>query len=453
MKQDLRTFLQQVEKKFPKDVVKINEEVSPEYEVTAVMMELDKKESAPLTYFNNIKGKKFTVVSNVIATRQFLALALGVDEHSLPEVYGQRCENRIEPQLVEKGAFEDNSYYGDDIDVTQLPILTHFDIDGGPYITAGLVVANDPHSGANTVGYHRIQIKGKNKLGISLHSRKRMWEYHRRAEDMGKPLPAAIVIGNHPNISMGCMALLPYDEGKFELMGGLFQEPLQVAKCKTIDVNVPAWSEIVIEGEILNDVREPEGPFGEFTGYACHRSTENVFMIKAIHYRHNALYQSINPGLSAEHNTVLAVHREGDVLAALRRTLPNVKGVHVPYSGCGIFHCYISLKKIAEGQPQQAIFAAFAVDHGIKTVIVVDDDVDVYNEREVLWAMATRLQADHGVTIVPQKIGMGVTLDPSTDDLSRTAKLGIDATKPLSGFADVLKIQEEVRERILHLVV
>lgn len=451
-RQDLRAFLKEVEENCPEDVVRLTAEIAPEYEMTAVMMELDKKEPSPLVYFENIKGKDMPVVSNVISSRKRLALALGVDEPVLPTTYAQRCEKRAEPELREKGAFEENSYYGEDIDITKFPILTHFNIDGGPYITGGIVIANDLATGTNTGGFHRLQVKGKNKLGISLHSRKRLWEYHRRAEEKGKSLPAAIVIGVHPNICMGSMALIPYDEGKFELMGGLFQEPLQIARCKTVDVAVPAWAEIVIEGEILKDVREPEGPFGEFTGYTCLRSTENVFEIKAVHHRNNAIYHSVNPGLSSEHNTVLAVHREGDVFAALRRTLPNIKKVHVPLSGCGIFHCYISMKKIAEGQPLQAIFTAFSVDHGIKMVIVVDEDIDVFNEKEVLWAMSTRLQADRGVFTTSQKIGMGVTLDPSTDELSRTAKFGIDATRPAAGFAHVMKVEEEVRRRILPLL-
>ena len=152
--------------------------------------------------------------------------------------------------------------------------------------------------------------------------------------------------------------------------------------------------------------------------------------------------------MSSEHVTVVAVQREGDVLNALHQTLPNIKAVHAPFSACGLFNFYISMKKIAEGQPQQAIYAAFAVDHNIKMGVVVDEDVDVYNEEEVLWALATRLQADKGVTILPQHLGMGVTLDPSTDELSRTSKMGIDATKPMSGFSPKIEKDDELEKAV-----
>ena len=214
---------------------------------------------------------------------------------------------------------------------------------------------------------------------------------------------------------------------------------------------VPAYSEIVLEGELLANEREKEGPFAEFTNYACYRSTENLFRVTAIRYRENAIYHDLTPGMSSEHITVVAIQREGDVLKALHQNLPNIKAVHAPNSACGLFHCYISMKKIAEGQPQQAIYTAFAVDHNIKMVIVVDEDVDVYNEEEVLWALATRLQADHGVSILPQHLGMGVTLDPSTDELSRSSKMGIDATKPLSGFAPKIEMDANVEEAVKRL--
>ena len=185
------------------------------------------------------------------------------------------------------------------------------------------------------------------------------------------------------------MALVPYHKGKYGAIAGLFNEELEVGNCTKIDLQVPAYAEFVIEGEILANKREHEGPFAEFTNYACHRSTENLFKVKAIHYRENAIFHDLTPGLSSEHVTVVSIQREGDLLNALRQTLPNIKAVHAPLSACGLFHCYISMKKIAEGQASQAIFAAFAVDHNIKMVVVVDEDVDVFNEQEVLWAMAT----------------------------------------------------------------
>ena len=450
MSQDLRDFLKQADEK---GVVRhVTEEVKREYEMSTLMMDLDKEHRYPIVCFDKVENSEFPVVTNILGCRERFAEGLGVAADKVSETYAARIRNRIEEvKVVENAPFNAHTITGDDIDLYKLPIPTHFPIDAGPYVTSGLCVAKDPESGAETLGFHRMQLKGKDKLGISLHSRQRLWEYFRRSEERGESLKAAIVIGVHPNISLGSMALVPYDQGKYGAIAGLFGEPLEVAPCLHSDLMVPAYAEIVLEGEILADVREKEGPFAEFTNYACYRSTENVFKVTAIRYRENAFYHDITPGMSSEHVTVVAVQREGDVLNALHQTLPNIKAVHAPFSACGLFHCYISMKKIAEGQPQQAIYAAFAVDHNIKMVVVVDEDVDVYNEEEVLWALATRLQADKGVTILPQHLGMGVTLDPSTDELSRTSKMGIDATKPMSGFAPKIEMDEEVEKAVKRL--
>ncbi len=450
MSQDLRDFLKKAEANG--FVRHVSEEVKREYEITTLMMDLEKEQRHPIVCFDQVEGSAFPVVTNVIGCRERFAEGLGVGPAEVASAYASRIKNRIEEvEVVENPPFAAHCLQGDEVNLYDLPIPTHFPIDAGPYVTSGLCVAKDPESGAETLGFHRMQLKGKNKLGISLHSRQRLWEYFRRSEERGENLKAAIVIGVHPNISLGSMALVPYDQGKYGAIGGLFGEPLKVANCLTADLRVPAYAEIVLEGEILAEVREKEGPFAEFTNYACFRSTENVFQVNAIRYREKAFYHDITPGMSSEHITVVAVQREGDVLNALHQTLPNIKAVHAPFSACGLFHCYISMKKIAEGQPQQAIYAAFAVDHNIKMVVVVDEDVDVFNEAEVLWALATRLQADKGVTILPQHLGMGVTLDPSTDELSRSSKMGIDATKPLAGFAPKIEIDAEVEQAVSRL--
>lgn len=450
MSQDWRDFLKELEA--AGEVKHVAEEVKREYEISTLMMELDKEHRYPVMVFDKVADSEFPVLTNILATRERFALGLGEAGENPGEIYAKRINQRIEEvKIVTKPPFMANSLEGDEVDLYKLPIITHFPIDAGPYVTSGLCVAKDPESGAETLGFHRMQLKNKNTLGISLHSRQRLWEYFRRSEERGKNMEAAIVIGVHPNISLGSMALVPYDQGKYGAISGLFGEPLEVAQCGSVDLQVPAYAEFVLEGEILAGEREKEGPFAEFTNYACYRSTENLFRVKAIRYRDNAIYHDLTPGMSREHVTVVAIQREGDVLASLRRTLPNIKAVHAPFSACGLFHCYISMKKIAEGQPQQAIYGAFAVDHNIKLAIVVDEDVDVFNEEEVLWALATRVQADKAVTILPQNLGMGVTLDPSTDELSRTSKMGIDATKPLSGFSPKITLDPKVQKDIERL--
>jgi len=263
---------------------------------------------------------------------------------------------------------------------------------------------------------------------VSLHSRRRMFEYQRRAEARGQPLPCAVVLGVHPLVSMGSLAYPPADVGKFDVIGGLFGEPFQIAPCLTSDVHVPATAEIVIEGEILPGVREPEGPFGEFTGYFSRRSTQHVFEARAIAMRERPWFQSIGSGRAGDHITTLGLIREAEITNAVSRVIPNVTGVHVPLSGTSSFTAYVSITQGRPGEAKHVIPIVLGVDHYLKLVVVVDDDIDVFDESEVMWAVATRMQADRDLVVIAGSLG--AMLDPSADERGVTAKLGIDATRP-----------------------
>jgi len=445
MRQGLRDFVEEMKKRRPNEVVHVRDEVDPKYEVTGIMLEAERHGHYPLFLFDHIKGSNIPLVTGVISHRKRFADALEVPLEQATQKYIERSTKKIAPRDIGKAPFHANVQTGSQVDLTKLPLLTYFPVDPGPYITAAMVVTRDPVTGTDTLGYHRCMLKGKNKLGISLHSRRRVWEYQQRAEGLKQDLPAAICIGLHPIHSLASMALLQYDESKFELIGGLFGEAMEMAKCSTIDLMVPAQTEIVLEGRILSGVREPEGPFSEFTGFSSARSTQHVFVVDAVSFRDNPIYQSICSGFAGDHNTVMGFTREFDIYEAVRRTVPNVKAVHVPISGCGIFHCYISIKKTAEGQPQQAIYAAFGIDHGCKFVIVVDDDVDVFNEKDVLWALSTRMQGDRSIMILPRS--MGVILDPSATEKGVTTKVGIDATQPSGPYAQRLDLDADTKSK------
>ena len=446
MAQDLRSFLELIEKKHPAQLLRIRDQVSPSFEATALVLEAEKLASCPAVLFEQVRGSDFPVISNLLAHRPRLALALGVSQERLVEEFRLRLQGSVAPVLRSDAPFQDNIFIGDRVDLGRLPMLVHFEQDAGPYLTAALVVARDPHSGIRTVGYHRMQLKGPRKMGISLHSRRRMYEYFRRAEEQNRPLEVAICLGVHPILSLGALSLPPADVDKFDLVGGVLGEPVELAPCRTVQLEVPRWSEVVIEGRILNGVREKEGPFSEFTGYASERSTENVFEPTALLYRKGALYQDINSGNSMEHCRCLSLPREMAFTNVLSRSIPNLKAVHVPVrSGIGSFHCYVSMRKTAEGQAKQAIFSVLGADHYVKLIVVVDEDIDVFDEEQVLWAIATRMQADRDVVIV--KECMGTLLDPSATDAAVTAKMGIDATKPLGGFASTLTVNQRAVER------
>jgi UbiD family decarboxylase len=437
MRQDLRSFVDDYGRAFPGEVVRVAEPVTTDYDVMALVLEYERRRRFPILLLERVQGSDIPIVCNVVASRRALAFALDVPESRLALEYARRIKDPIKPVVVGDPPFRQRVLTGPDLDLARLPIPTYFPGDAGRYLTAGLLVARDPETGVETEGYHRFQVKGRDRMGVSLHSRRRMFEYQRRAEALKQPLPCAIALGVHPLVSMGSLAYPPPDVGKFEVVGGLFGAPLEVAPCATIDLQVPAAAEIVIEGEILPGVREPEGPFGEFTGYFSRRSTEHVFVASAIAMRERPWFQSIGSGRAGDHITTLGLVREAEIHNAVSRVIPNVTGVHVPLSGTSSFTAYVAIKQSRPGEAKHVIPIVLGVDHYLKLVVVVDDDVDVFDEADVLWAIATRMQADRDLVTIAGSLG--AMLDPSADDHGVTAKLGIDATRPFGEpFADKL---------------
>jgi UbiD family decarboxylase len=426
--QDLRSFVGAYRAAHPSEVVTVREPVSLEHDVMALVLEYERRRRWPILLFERIAGHDIPIVANVVASRRALAFALGVDERALAAEYARRIKEPIKPVVLPDAPFREHVVTGEALDLGGLPIPFYFPGDAGRYLTAGMLVARDPETGVETEGYHRFQLKGRNRMGVSLHSRRRMFEYQRRAEARGEPLPCAVVLGLHPLVSMGSLAYPPPDVGKFEVVGGLFGEPLEVAPCATIDLHVPAAAEIVIEGEILPGVREPEGPFGEFTGYFSRRSTEHVFVARAISRRARPWFQSIGSGRAGDHITTLGLVREAEIMNAVARVVPNVTAVHVPLSGTSSFTAYVAIRQSRPGEAKHVIPIVLGVDHYLKLVVVVDDDIDVFDESDVLWALATRMQADRDLVVIAGSLG--AMLDPSADDRGVTAKLGIDATRP-----------------------
>jgi UbiD family decarboxylase len=426
--QDLRSFVVDYGRAHPDEVVRIGAPIDLEHDVMAVVLEYERRRRWPVLLFEQVRGFDIPIVANVVASRRALAFALGVSEPALAGEYARRIKERIKPVVVPDPPFRHRVLKGEAVDLTTLPVPVYFPGDAGRYLTAGMLVARDPDTGVETEGYHRFQVKGPRRLGVSLHSRRRMFEYQRRAEARSQPLPCAIVLGLHPLVSMGSLAYPPPDVGKFEVVGGLLGQPLEVAPGVVSDLQIPAAAEIVIEGEILPGVREPEGPFGEFTGYFSRRSTEHVFMATAMSLRERPWLQSIGSGRAGDHITTLGLVREAEIMNALSRTIPNVRAVHVPLSGTSSFTAYVSITQGRPGEAKHVIPIVLGVDHYLKLVIVVDDDIDVFDESDVLWAVATRMQADRDLVVIGGSLG--AMLDPSADERGVTAKLGIDATRP-----------------------
>lgn len=454
---NLRDFIAFVEKYHPVELLRIKEEIRPDcFEVTAILANLEQAGRYPMVLFErpvNQLGQVsvFPLLTNIYASRRRCALALGMqpnqDRLELSLEYSRREARRIAPTIVLPAAapVKEVVKTGADVDLRELPMVRHHRMDPAPYIDMTPVM-RDPDMGHYNVAFLRNMYKGPQKLGIHM-SPRHNWQICRKHEEKNLPTPVVIVVSHHPAFYLGALNVSPFGVDDYELVGSVMGESLRLAPSETWghDFMVPADAEIIIEGEIPPNVREVEGPFGEFPGTYGPQRLRWVIDVKAITHRKDAIYQDIFVG--HPDNWVLgAIPKEGTLFNRIKGVVPTVKAVHLPNSGCGRFNCYISIDKKVNGESKQAALIALGECDFVKNVFVVDADVDPFNEQEVMWAFATRVQADQDVDII--KNVKGNTLDPSQTDDIMTTKMIIDATKPVRRpFASRLEVPGEVREQ------
>ncbi|TAL52192.1 UbiD family decarboxylase [Pandoraea sp.] len=418
----------------------LRENVRLEHELAAIAKKLDGRQAA---YFPRPGGHAIPVVSGFMARRAWIAEAMGIDESALLQHFRDAVEHPLPSREVACGEAPCQAVrHTEAIDLkTLLPIPTHSEHDNGPYITAGLVIARNPVTGIQNVSINRIQVHAARRMAILMLPR-HLLAFYRAAEKMGQALPVAIAIGVDPLTMLASQAITPIDSDELEIAGALHGAPLPVVKCVTSDVRVPAQAEIVIEGRLLPNVREPEGPFGEFPKYYSERENREIIEIDAVTHRSKPIYHTIVPA-EMEHLLLGGIPREASLLSHLQRSHPGVTDVHLSVGGVCRYHLYIKLAKKHEGEPKNVILAAFGAHYDIKQVIVVDTDVDVHDPMEVEWAVATRFQADRDLLVIAG--AQGSALDPSTivktggagnDPVPGyrqgiSAKMGLDATKPV----------------------
>jgi 2,5-furandicarboxylate decarboxylase 1 len=398
--------------------------VSPEYQLAALTKKLDGQGAI---LFEQVGDYKMPVVSNLCFNRECYSWCLDVEKEHLVETVLRATENPRPCDYVKDAPFKEN-VMGEDSDLLDaLPVPVYHEDDAGRFITAGLVVAKDPETGGRNVSIHRLQVLSKDSLCIYMLPR-HLGLCYEKAKAAGHPLDVAVVIGVGPLTLLASQAILPFGVDEFEVANRLHGDgSFELTKCITVDVEVPAEAEIVIEGSVQTDEKAMEGPFGEFPRYYSPAGVKPVVRIKAMSFRKDPTYYSILPA-SQEHLLVGGISREASLLRSLRACIPSVRRVHLTPGGTCRYHLVMSIEKKNEGEAKNAILAAMANNADIKHVVVVDHDVDIFNMEEVEWAIATRFQSDQDLFIIPSSLGS--RLDPSTRN-GLGAKMGIDATAPL----------------------
>jgi 2,5-furandicarboxylate decarboxylase 1 len=403
-------------------LAEINREVDLKHELGNVLANLERKDKGA-GYFLSVKGSDIPVVGGVLGSPERIALALDCAKEDIVDCVGAAFNNPLKPIVVEKAPCQENIIMGEEVDLAKLPIPVHAALDAGPFITGGVTVSRDLNGPLQNLSFQRMQVKGKNKLSIMINEWRHLKEFYDAAEKENKSLPIAVVIGVDPVIMIA--AGYRYDGDEIELAGALRGAPIEVVKCKTSDVMVPATAEIVIEAEILPGERELEGPLGEFTGHYSEPWNSPVLKVNCITHRHNPIYQTI-AGASYEHiNLGNVLPREPLLKKFAKYVSKNVTNVHIPPYGGG-FLALVALKKSNPGEPKNVALAAMTTYVNIKNVIVVDPDVDIFNPADVMWALSTRVIPESDIFYVPNS--QGHELDPCSDQRGVQTKMGIDAT-------------------------
>jgi 2,5-furandicarboxylate decarboxylase 1 len=397
--------------------------VNLRFELAAIAKKLDGEKA---TLFPRPDGHAIPVVSGLTSDRAWMAEAMGVGNDRLLATFQEAALDPLPWREVESAPAQEVVHR--DIDLPKLlPIPTHNELDSAPYITAGLLISRNPKTGVQNVTIHRLQLSGPNRLGVLLLPRHTL-RFFQMAEEAGGDLPVAIVIGVDPLTLLSSQAIAPLDFDELTIAGALHGRPLDVVKCLSNDIRVPAHAEIVLEGRILGRVREMEGPFGEFPQYYSEPAEQHVIEIGTVTHRKHPIFHTILGG-GIEHMMLGGIPREATIMAHLRRSFPGVLDVHLSRGGTSRYHLNIQLDKRHEGEGKNVIMGAFGAHYDIKHVVVVDKDVDIHDQTEVEWAVTTRFQADRDLIVVSD--AQGSKLDPSSRN-GVSAKMGFDATIPLS---------------------
>jgi 2,5-furandicarboxylate decarboxylase 1 len=420
--------------------------LDPRFELSTILSELGKRE-APAILFEKVKGYQFPVVGNLLGTKKRLSIALGVDQEDLVEAPLQKLEKKVSPILISNRSQRMVITKKEKIDLLKLlPILTHYSKDSGPYITSGITSARDLKNRTIGRGLHRMEVRGKNELGISLLNPP-LSEIYAQYKKENKKMEVATVIGVDPAILIATIFKIPRGIDKLSVAGGLRGEPVPMVKAETVDLDIPAHAEIVIEGVIDPKGKEMDGMLGESSGYYMTFPKSPSIHVTGITYRKEALFQAIVPwGLEVD-NLLSFIHGM-DFIPKMKKEFPSIQKIHMIPRTFGS-HVVISIDMDNKGEIRRALTFALSFSN-VKKAVVVDGDVEVENDHEVEWAIATRFQADQDLIVIRDLRGQPI--DPSSKEGFSTTKIGMDATRPKKEGFEKVDVPKEVKSRLASMV-
>jgi 2,5-furandicarboxylate decarboxylase 1 len=435
---DLRSFLAYLDERG--ELATVDQRVDPKFEISA-FIRASSDVSGPSFLFNHVAGSAMRVAGGLFcSTGKALHALEAPDHHSAVERFMTAIRQPTPPRTVSTGPCKEVILTGDAIDLGMLPVPTYSEQDPGPFITVGVEITKDAETGAQNAGIYRMQMFGRNEMTLAASPYSDFHAMYARAERAGRRLECAVAIGVDPVIQLATQARVPFGFDELGVAGTLHGGPVDVVPCETVDLCVPATAEIVIEGYFTPHERRAEGPFGEFTGYVGPGGREPVFRCTAMTMRENPIFQAGLTGVPVTENHVLKLlPMEANLLAALRQVSPDVVAVHYPPEGGAEFLAVISMRQRYVNQAKNLVLSALGSVGHPKVVIVVDDDIDVYDLAKVWWAVMTRAQPANDYLIIPE--AAGGQLDPSAPSQFASSLLGIDATRPFGQpFPEVVRV-------------
>jgi UbiD family decarboxylase len=427
---DFREFLSLLEERG--ELLRISEEIAAKFEVGAINR-LAVLNRGPALLFERIKGSPAPVSTFVYGSQRRIDMAFGTEtQQQTVEKYLQALErDRVVPVIVDWGPCKENIVRNPDL-TRDIPNIIWGELDGGAYITLPLVVTKSPDKKKRNMGIYRVMVAGPKEAGILIvptqHIGLMYSEYERRDE----PMEVAIFLGGDPLLTVLGAAPLQYGDDEFALLGAIRGEPLRLVKCETVDIEVPATAEIVIEGKVLPKVRKPEGPFGEYTGYYGTRGERPVLQVTCITHRNGYIWPGAyvtKPFPPCEDTVVRSASVDAGILSQARRVMPEIKNFHMMESSGDSYWGVVQIgKKPYAHFAKQVMDAIWATHKGcwIKFLVVVDDDIDLYSIDDIIWAISMRVQPHSDTYVVSDHIGY--PLDPSAGVPGISSHMGIDAT-------------------------